>query len=71
MVCSLYIFMISLQKSKIPAPREKGRKENMIYAEWTLYGVFENGFFDTWENFIRATFSPDIEILAIKMHKIK
>lgn len=34
----------------------------MIYAEWTLYGEFENGIFPTWDAYHAATFNPDIEI---------
>lgn len=30
----------------------------MIYAEWTLYGVFYNDFFATWEEYFRATYNP-------------
>lgn len=38
----------------------------MIYAEWILDGEFNNGFFKTAEDFIRATFNPDIEFITIK-----
>ena len=37
-----------------------------IYAEWLLYGVFHNGFFASYEDFIKETFNPDIEIICIK-----
>ncbi len=37
-----------------------------IYAEWILYGKFHNDFFDRWEDYFRATFNPDCEILVVK-----
>lgn len=41
----------------------------MIYAEWMLYGSFENGIFYSWEEFHKATFCPDIDIITIKVIK--
>ena len=39
----------------------------MIYAEWTLYGEFENGIFPTWDTYYAATFNPDIEIKVVRV----
>lgn len=41
----------------------------MIYAEWTLYGVFENGFFASWGEFYDATFSPEIDVKVVRAIK--
>lgn len=39
----------------------------MIYAEWKLDDVFDNGLFDSWEAFHAATFSPDIDITLVRV----
>lgn len=39
----------------------------MIYAEWTLYGVFDNAVFITWDEYHAATFNPDIIILVVRV----
>lgn len=39
-----------------------------IYAEWTLYGKFHNEFV---EDYFRATFNLDCEILVVKEKEIK
>lgn len=39
----------------------------MIYAEWTLYGVFDNAIFNTWDEYHTATFNPDIIILVVRV----
>lgn len=38
----------------------------MIYAEWTLYGNFENGIFNSWAEYFAATFNPDIVLLVVR-----
>lgn len=38
----------------------------MIYAEWKLYGKFDNGFFKSWNEYFEATFNPDMQILLVK-----
>ncbi len=37
-----------------------------IYAEWTLKGVFGNGFFNTWEEYFDFMFDPEIDVLLVK-----
>lgn len=39
----------------------------MIYAEWTLDGVFGNGFFYSWDEYHAFTFNPDIDILVVRV----
>lgn len=39
----------------------------MIYAEWTLYGEFDNGIFSTWDEYHAATFNPDIKIKVVRV----
>lgn len=39
----------------------------MIYAEWTLYGVFDNAIFITGDEYHAATFNPDIIILVVRV----
>ena len=39
----------------------------MIYAEWTRGGAFDNGIFPSWDAFHAATFSPDINILLVRV----
>lgn len=46
---------------------EWGLDRMRIYAEWTLDGVFNNGFFTTWDAYHAATFNPDIEIKVVKV----
>lgn len=41
----------------------------MIYAEWTLYGEFDNGIFPTWDAYHAATFNPDINITLVRVMK--
>ena len=41
----------------------------MIYAEWTLYGEFDNGIFPTWDAYHAATFTPDINITLVRVMK--
>lgn len=38
----------------------------MIYAEWMLYGQFDNAFFANWDEYHAATFNPDIEIMVVR-----
>ena len=37
-----------------------------IYAEWILEGVFDNGFFNSWESYFNFTFNPEITVLLVK-----
>lgn len=37
-----------------------------IYVEWTLRGVFDNAFFDTWEEYFDFMFDPEIDVLLVK-----
>lgn len=37
-----------------------------IYAEWMLGGKFYNRFFNTWEDYFRATFNPYCEVKVLK-----
>ena len=37
-----------------------------IYTEYVLNGKFHIRFFDTWDEYHAATFSPDCEILVVK-----
>nr|DAT93729.1 MAG TPA: Proprotein convertase subtilisin/kexin type 9 convertase, subtilisin, HYDROLASE.4A [Caudoviricetes sp.] len=37
-----------------------------IYAEWTLRGVFDNSFFNTWEEYFDFVFDPEIDVLLVK-----
>lgn len=37
-----------------------------VYAEWTLKGVFDNAFFDTWEEYFDFMFNPEINVLLVK-----
>lgn len=37
-----------------------------IYAEWTVKGVFDNAFFDTWEEYFDFMFDPEIDVLLVK-----
>lgn len=37
-----------------------------IYAEWIVRNVFDNGFFDSWEEFFNFAFDPAINILLVK-----
>ena len=37
-----------------------------IYAKWTLRGVFDNAFFDTWEEYFDFMFNPEIDVLLVK-----
>lgn len=39
----------------------------MIYAEWMLYGKFENGIFPTWAAYYAATFNPDTDIKVVRV----
>lgn len=39
----------------------------MIYAEWTLNGVFDNGIFRCWGEYHNVMFNPDIEIILVKL----
>lgn len=41
----------------------------LIYAEWTLYGEFNNGFFHSWDEYHAATFSPDCNIKVVRVIK--
>lgn len=38
-----------------------------IYAEWKKGGIFDNGFFNTWDEYHVAFFNPDIELLCIRV----
>lgn len=44
-------------------------KNYAIYAEWMLYREFFNDIFSSWEEFHKATFCPDIDIITIKVIK--
>lgn len=37
-----------------------------IYAEWTLRGVFNNCFFNTWKEYFNFMFNPEINVLLVK-----
>lgn len=39
----------------------------MIYAEWTLYGEFNNAIFHSWDTYHATTFNPDIEIKVVRV----
>ena len=41
----------------------------MIYAEWTLYGVLDNGIFTSWGEYYDATFSPEINVEIVRVIK--
>ena len=41
----------------------------MIYAEWTLHGVFENGIFTSWDEYHAATFNPEIDVEIVRVIK--
>lgn len=38
-----------------------------IYAEWEKDGIFDNGFFNTWDEYHAAFFNPNIELLCIRV----
>lgn len=38
----------------------------MIYAEWTINGIFDNGIFPTWDAYHNATFSPDMIVIFVR-----
>lgn len=38
-----------------------------IYAEWKKDSVFDNGFFNSWDEYHAAFFNPDIELLCVRV----
>lgn len=38
-----------------------------IYAEWGNNGVFDNGLFNSWDEYYAAFFNPDIELLCVRV----
>ena len=38
-----------------------------IYAEWENNGVFDNGLFNSWDEYYAAFFNPDIELLCVRV----
>lgn len=38
-----------------------------IYIEFTINGQFNNAIFASWDEYHRATFNPEIDILLIKL----
>lgn len=38
----------------------------MIYAEWTINGIFDNGIFPTWDAYHDAAFNPDMIITLVR-----
>lgn len=38
-----------------------------IYAEWKTNGVFDNRFFNTWDEYYATLFNPDIELLCARV----
>ena len=39
----------------------------MIYAEWTINGIFDNGIFPTWAAYYYATFNPDTIVKLVRV----
>lgn len=39
----------------------------MIYAEWTINGVFDNGIFPTWNAYYSATFNPNMVVTFVRV----
>lgn len=37
-----------------------------VYAEWVKKGVFDNAFFNLWEEYFDFVFDPEITILFVK-----
>lgn len=37
-----------------------------VYAEWVKNGVFDNGFFHTWDEWHDFSFDPDIEVQLVR-----
>lgn len=37
-----------------------------IYAEWMIDGVFDNGFFASWDEYHSFMFSPEIELILVR-----
>ena len=46
---------------------EPGEFEPQIYAEWENNGVFDNGLFNSWDEYYAAFFNPDIELLCVRV----
>ena len=38
-----------------------------IYAEGEKDGIFDNGFFNTWDEYYAAFFNPDIELSCVRV----
>ena len=46
----------------------KEKEQTMkIYAEWENNGVFDNGLFNSWDEYYAAFFNPDIELLCVRV----
>lgn len=38
-----------------------------IYAEWKINSVFDNGFFNSWDEYHAVFFDPNIELLRVRV----